>query len=231
MNDSQLVLPNWPDALNDEFKKEYMLELKKFLASELDKGKCIYPHGKEMFSSFHATPFSKVKVVLIGQDPYHGPGQAHGLCFSVKPGVRPPPSLVNIYKELQSDLGITPVSHGYLMSWAEQGVLMLNAVLSVEQGKAASHQGKGWEIFTDKVVEILNMQKEHLVFLLWGAYAQAKGASVDRSRHLVLESPHPSPFSANRGFLGNRHFSKTNQYLQQHGLAPINWQLPASVSL
>jgi uracil-DNA glycosylase len=166
-----------------------------------------------------------VRVVILGQDPYHGPGQAHGLCFSVQPGVEIPPSLRNIYKELASDLGIAPARHGCLQSWAAQGVLLLNAVLSVEAGRAGSHQGRGWEQFTDRIIALLNERREHLVFMLWGSHAQKKGQFIDRSRHLVLESPHPSPLSASRGFLGNRHFSRANQYLQAQGRAPADWRV------
>ena len=220
---------DWMSVLGQEFEKGYMKDLKSFLANELKKKKVLFPHGKDIFSAFEWTPFRKVKVVVIGQDPYHGAGQAHGLCFSVRPGVRTPPSLKNIYKEINSDLGIAPVEHGYLESWAKEGVLLLNNVLTVEKGKAASHQNQGWEVFTDKVVEVLNKEKKNLVFLLWGSHAQRKGYTVDRQRHLVLESAHPSPFSAHRGFLGNRHFSKTNKYLKSVGRGEVNWQLPEKV--
>jgi uracil-DNA glycosylase len=182
-----------------------------------------------IFNALNSTPLDQVRVVILGQDPYHNPGQAHGLCFSVLPGVAPPPSLLNIYKELERDLGLLPPAHGCLQSWAEQGVLLLNAVLTVERFKAASHQGKGWERFTDRIVSVLNERKDGLVFLLWGAYAQKKGQIISRKRHLVLESAHPSPLSAYRGFLGNGHFSKTNIWLGEHGQAPINWQLPVHV--
>ncbi|MEC8623791.1 MAG: uracil-DNA glycosylase [Bdellovibrionota bacterium] len=221
---------DWMDVLGEEFLKDYMVNLRAFLAAEISQKKILYPHGKDIFSAFDLTPFQKVKVIIIGQDPYHGPGQAHGLSFSVRPGVRVPPSLQNIYKELESDLGIKPVCHGYLESWAKEGVLMLNNVLTVEKSKAGSHQNKGWEHFTDKVVEILNEQKENLVFLLWGAHAQRKGEKLNRKRHLVLESPHPSPFSAHRGFLGNKHFSKVNLYLDKMGLKKVDWSLPEHVS-
>ena len=220
---------DWMDILGEEFLKDYMVALKGFLAAEIAHKKVLYPHGQDIFSAFSLTPFQKVKVVIIGQDPYHGPGQAHGLSFSVRPGVRVPPSLQNIYKELESDLGIKPVNHGYLKNWAREGVLMLNNVLTVEKSKAGSHQNKGWEQFTDKVVEVLNEQKENLVFLLWGAHAQRKGEKLDRKKHLILESPHPSPFSAHRGFLGNKHFSKVNFYLDKVGLERINWALPEQV--
>jgi uracil-DNA glycosylase len=220
---------DWMNILGQEFKKDYMNNLRSFLKSELKSKKIIFPHGKDIFSAFDWTPFKEVKIVIIGQDPYHGLGQAHGLCFSVRPGVRPPPSLMNIYKEMKSDLGLGPVKHGHLESWSKEGVLLLNNVLTVEKGKAASHQNKGWEIFTDKVVEVLNQEKKNLVFLLWGSHAQRKGQNVDRTRHLVLESPHPSPFSAHRGFLGNKHFSKANKYLHDTGVGAINWTLPEEV--
>lgn len=218
--------PSWKRVLLDEFEQPYMKDLKMFLRREIAAGKTIYPRPSEYFNSFQHAPFKKVKVVILGQDPYHGPGQAHGLCFSVRPGVAPPPSLLNIYKELKADVGAIPPDHGYLMPWEDQGVLLLNAVLTVEAGKAASHQGKGWERFTDRAIHELNAQREHLVFILWGAYAQKKGAFIDRTKHFVIESPHPSPLSASRGFLGSRPFSKANAYLQNHGLEPINWQLP-----
>lgn len=218
---------SWRELLQAEFNAPYMQTLREFLLREKQQGKHIYPPGKEIFHALNATAFEKVKVVIIGQDPYHGPGQAHGLCFSVKPGVAIPPSLANIYKELQSDLDLQPPGHGCLESWAEQGVLLLNAVLTVQAAAAASHQGKGWERFTDSVIEVLNSQRHNLVFMLWGAYAQRKGAMIDRQRHLLLESTHPSPLSAHRGFFGNRHFSRCNAYLQEHGITPIDWQLPA----
>ena len=218
---------SWKQLLLAEFYQPYMQQLKEFLEEQFAAGKTIYPRGKEMFAALNLTPFPRVKVVILGQDPYHGPNQAHGLCFSVRPGNRVPPSLQNIYKELRDDVGFTPPSHGYLRSWAAQGVLLLNATLSVEKGRAGSHQGKGWERFTDRVVALLNEQGQHLVFLLWGSYAQKKGAIIDRHRHLVLQAPHPSPMSANRGFFGCRHFSRTNEYLSAHGKDPIDWQLPA----
>ena len=222
---------SWRRALGDEFSAEYMQALRAFLKSEIDSGKTIYPKSNEWFAAFDHTPFDKVKVVILGQDPYHGPGQAHGLCFSVRPGVRPPPSLLNIFKELKTDLGIAPPVHGYLMNWADQGVLLLNAVLTVREGQAASHQKKGWERFTDKVVHALNDKRESLVFLLWGAYAQKKGAFIDRKKHFVLESAHPSPLSASRGFLGSRPFSQINRFLNSKGLAGIDWGIPAQVPL
>lgn len=220
----------WRELLATEFSAPYMQDLREFLLQEKQRGKRIYPPGDEIFHALNATSFDHVKVIILGQDPYHGPGQAHGLCFSVRPGVVIPPSLSNIYKELQSDLGCLPPKHGCLEYWAQQGVLLLNAVLTVEASSAASHQGKGWERFTDRIIETLNAQRNNLVFLLWGAYAQKKGAMIDRQRHLVLESRHPSPLSAHRGFFGNRHFSRCNSYLQANDIAPIDWQLPASIA-
>lgn len=216
----------WKAHLAGEFDKEYMHALKAFLVAEKEAGKVIYPKGGEYFRAMDLTSFEDVKVVILGQDPYHGPGQAHGLCFSVRPDVRIPPSLVNMYKELQADLGIPPAQHGFLEHWAKQGVLMLNSVLTVEHKQAASHQGRGWEQFTDRVIAELNEQRENLVFILWGSYAQRKGQYIDRSRHLVLQSVHPSPLSAHRGFFGSRPFSQTNDYLTSKGLQPIDWQLP-----
>lgn len=219
----------WQAELAGEFAQPYMQQLKAFLQQQKQAQKVIFPHSSNWFHALETTPLSNVKVVILGQDPYHQPGQAHGLCFSVKPGVAIPPSLLNIYKELNSDLGIKPVSHGYLESWAQQGVLLLNAVLTVEQNQANAHQGKGWEQFTDKVIATVNDQRRNVVFMLWGSYAQKKGAMIDTSKHQVLKAPHPSPLSAHRGFLGCRHFSQANQYLQKHGQTPIEWQLPASV--
>lgn len=218
---------SWREQLEPEFRQDYMQQLRAFLAEEKRQGKLVFPPGNRIFAAFDHTPFDKVKVVIVGQDPYHGPGQAHGLCFSVPRGVPVPPSLVNIYKELASDLGIAMPAHGCLESWANQGVLLINSVLTVEAGRAGSHQGKGWERFTDKVIERLNQEREYVVFLLWGAYAQRKGALIDRQRHCVLQAPHPSPLSAHRGFLGCRHFSAANRYLQQHHILPIDWSLPA----
>jgi uracil-DNA glycosylase len=217
---------DWLAVLGGEFEQPYMQNLKAFLAEEKAQGKVIYPHSSDWFNAFKYTPLNQLKVVILGQDPYHGPNQAHGLCFSVRPGVKTPPSLVNIYKELQSDLGIQPVNHGYLTSWAKQGVLMINAVLTVEQANAGSHQKKGWEQFTDKVIHVINEQLDGVVFLLWGSYAQKKAAFVDQNKHLVLKSVHPSPLSAHRGFFGNHQFSQVNNFLIQHGKQPINWQLP-----
>ena len=218
--------PDWQQALQTEFEAPYMQDLKQFLRSEKDKQKVIYPHSANWFHALETTPLNEVKVVILGQDPYHQPGQAHGLCFSVQPGIKIPPSLMNIYKELNSDLDIKPVNHGYLESWARQGVLLLNAVLTVEDSNANSHQGKGWELFTDKVIETINEQRNNVVFMLWGSYAQRKGTMIDSGKHLVLKAPHPSPLSAHRGFFGCRHFSQANQYLENHGMKPINWQLP-----
>ncbi len=216
---------SWKALLQPEFERDYMRQLRAFLLQEKQAGKQVFPAGRDMFNALNSTPFDQVRVVILGQDPYHGPGQAHGLCFSVQPGVEIPPSLRNIYKELASDLGIAPARHGCLQSWAAQGVLLLNAVLSVEAGRAGSHQGRGWEQFTDRIIALLNERREHLVFMLWGSHAQKKGQFIDRSRHLVLESPHPSPLSASRGFLGNRHFSRANQYLQAQGRAPADWRV------
>ena len=216
---------SWKAPLQSEFDAPYMAGLKDFLVAERDKGKRIFPKGSEWFHALDATPLEKVRVVILGQDPYHGEGQAHGLCFSVKPGVRPPPSLINIYKEMKSDLGLEPPSHGNLEAWARQGVLLLNAVLTVEAGLAASHQGKGWERFTDAVIRLVNDQPRPVVFILWGSYAQRKAAFVDRQRHLVLASPHPSPLSAHNGFFGSRPFSKANEFLIANGQDPIDWDL------
>ncbi len=221
-----MIEPQWQKKLNSEFKKDYMKNLKAFLAEEASQNKVVYPSYQDVYAAFKASPFEKTKVVIIGQDPYHGPGQAHGLSFSVQPGVKTPPSLVNIYKELNKDLNFKIPDHGHLQSWANQGVLLLNAVLTVEKAKAASHQKKGWEQFTDKVIEILNTEKENLVFLLWGSSAHKKGINIDTSKHLVLKSVHPSPLSAHRGFFGNHHFSKTNEYLISKNIKPINWQIP-----
>jgi uracil-DNA glycosylase len=217
---------SWKAPLLPEFQSDYMAQLKAFLVAEKAAGREIFPQGSLWFRALDLTPLDRVRVVILGQDPYHGPGQAHGLCFSVKPGVRPPPSLVNIYKELQSDLGIARPRHGFLEHWADQGVLLLNSVLTVEMAKPASHQGKGWERFTDAVIRLVNAKDEPVVFLLWGAYAQKKAAFVDTSRHLVLKAAHPSPLSAHNGFLGCRHFSQCNAYLEAQGLEPIDWALP-----
>jgi len=215
--------PGWKNCLQDEFHQPYMQALRSFLLQRKKQGAVIYPPGALIFNALDSTPFDQVKVVILGQDPYHGPGQAHGLCFSVQDGVQAPPSLVNIFKEIESDLGVPCTSNGNLQRWAAQGVLLLNAVLTVEQGQAGSHQGKGWERFTDRIVAELNQHRNNLVFLLWGSYAARKGDAIDRSRHLVLKAPHPSPLSAHRGFFGCRHFSRANSYLQEHGLKPIHW--------
>ncbi len=216
---------SWRNQLKDQFDLPYMLSLMAFLIKEQQADKLIYPNIAEIFAAFDQTPFEKVKIVIIGQDPYHGESQAHGLSFSVPHGIKIPPSLVNIYKELSSDLSFNKPEHGNLQAWAEQGVLLLNAVLTVEHQKPASHQGQGWEQFTDAVIARLNSEREHLVFLLWGKYAQQKGQNIDKERHLVLQSVHPSPLSAYRGFFGCQHFSKANEYLEQFGQAPIQWQI------
>ncbi|MFW6340880.1 MAG: uracil-DNA glycosylase [Wenzhouxiangella sp.] len=218
--------PEWLDVLADEFEQDYMLALKRFLLARKQAGAAVYPPGPEIFNALNSTPLSRVRVVILGQDPYHGPGQAHGLCFSVRKGVAPPPSLVNIFRELQSDLGLAVPDHGHLQSWAAQGVLLLNAVLTVERGQAGAHQGKGWERFTDAVVARVNQRCEHVVFLLWGAQAQRKGSAIDTRRHLVLKAPHPSPLSAHRGFFGCRHFSRANAWLAEKGIDPVDWTLP-----
>jgi uracil-DNA glycosylase len=203
-----------------------MHDLKRFLLAERERGKHIFPKGGEWFRALDLTPPEHVRVVILGQDPYHGQGQAHGLCFSVRHGVRPPPSLVNIFKEMESDLGIRPARHGFLEHWAEQGVLLLNSVLTVEMGRAASHRERGWERFTDRIVREVNEKTEPVVFMLWGSYAQKKAAFVDTSRHLVLKAAHPSPLSAHSGFFGCRHFSRANAFLESRGLKPIDWALP-----
>jgi len=218
--------PGWRERLRGEFEQPYMSELKRFLLAERERGRRIFPKGSEWFRALDLTPLEQVRVVILGQDPYHGAGQAHGLCFSVQPGVPPPPSLVNIFKELESDLGIRPARHGLLDHWARQGVLLLNSVLTVEMGRAASHRDRGWERFTDAIVAAVNAKPEPVVFLLWGSYAQKKAAFVDQSRHLVLKAPHPSPLSAHSGFFGCRHFSKANAFLENRGLPPIDWALP-----
>lgn len=217
---------SWKAPLQDEFNAPYMQALRTFLVAEKAAGKRIFPKGGEWFRALDLTPLDAVRVVILGQDPYHGAGQAHGLCFSVQPGVRTPPSLVNIYKELQSDLGIAPARHGFLEHWAQQGVLLLNSVLTVEMGQAASHQVRGWERFTDAIIRLVNAKPEPVVFMLWGSYAQKKAAFVDTTRHLVLKAAHPSPLSAHSGFLGCRHFSKANGFLVARGMSPINWVLP-----
>lgn len=229
--DTLKLEPSWKARVGDYLARPDMQHLSEFLRAELRAGKTIYPPPKKIFAALDTTPFDDVKVVIIGQDPYHGPDQAHGLCFSVMPGVQIPPSLDNMLKEIQSDVGIPRPEHGCLISWARQGVLLLNSVLTVERGKPESHKGKGWEGFTDAVVDHLNRERENLVFLLWGSYAQQKGKLVDGRRHLVLKAPHPSPLSAHRGFFGSRHFSKTNKWLQDHDLAPLDWRLPPVADL
>ncbi|MBB3134304.1 uracil-DNA glycosylase [Rhizobium pisi] len=228
MSDTSVSLEeSWKAALAGEFSSPYMQQLKSFLVEQKQVGKRIFPRGSEYFRALDLTPVTQVKAVILGQDPYHGLGQAHGLCFSVRPGVRIPPSLVNIYKEMETDLGIAPARHGFLEHWARQGVLLLNSVLTVEEGQAAAHQGKGWERFTDAVIRKVNDECESVVFMLWGSYAQRKAAFVDTARHLVLKAPHPSPLSAHNGFFGCKHFSKANAFLQSRGREPIDWQLPA----
>jgi len=225
--------PSWLEPLRKEFDDPYMQALRQFLVTEKQAGKRIFPRSNNWFRALDLTPLEDVRIVILGQDPYHGEGQAHGLCFSVQPGVRIPPSLVNIYKEMENDLGIPPARHGFLEHWAQQGVLLLNAVLTVQMGMAASHQGRGWERFTDAVIRLVNARPEPVVFMLWGSYAQKKAAFVDSvdkgGRHLVLKAVHPSPLSAYAGFFGCGHFSKANAFLKAHGQKPIDWQLPAQV--
>lgn len=220
--------PSWLNRLEPEFQQPYMRQLKQFLLREKQQGKVIFPPSRQIFNAFNSTPLDQVKVVILGQDPYHGPNQAHGLCFSVQPGVDIPPSLQNIFKELERDLGCPRPNHGCLQHWAEQGVLLLNATLTVERGRAGSHQRQGWEVFTDKAIELVNREREGVVFLLWGGYARKKAQFVDRQKHLVLDAPHPSPLSAHRGFIGCGHFSRANDYLAQRGEARIDWCLPSN---
>jgi uracil-DNA glycosylase len=215
--------PSWLTHLQQEFDSAYMHELKAFLLAQKQQSRIIYPPGSLIFNALNSTPLNEVRVVILGQDPYHGPGQAHGLCFSVPQGVKTPPSLMNIFKEIKQDLGIENQSAD-LTSWAKQGVLLLNSVLTVEKARAASHQGKGWERFTDQVIQAINQHQQHVVFMLWGSYAQKKGAHIDTARHLVLKAPHPSPLSAHRGFLGCRHFSQCNAFLEAHHKIPVDWQ-------
>ena len=216
---------SWKGPLRAQFDAPYMVALKVFLSTERRAGKTIYPKGSEWFAALDATSLENVHVVILGQDPYHGEGQAHGLCFSVQSGVRPPPSLLNIYKEMKTDLGLAPPNHGNLKSWAEQGVLLLNSVLTVEAGRAASHQGKGWERFTDAIIQLVNDQPHPVVFVLWGSYAQKKASFVDRTKHLVLKSVHPSPLSAHNGFFGSKPFSQANAFLKAKGRHEIDWRL------
>lgn len=223
-----IINNSWQDILADEFQKPYYQDLREFLKQEYATQK-IHPDMYHMFEALQITPYEKVKIVILGQDPYHGPNQAHGLSFSVQPGVKVPPSLQNIYKELQNDLGISPVNHGYLVPWAEQGVLLLNTVLTVRQGQAYSHQGKGWEQLTDKVIEKLNERQDPVVFILWGKPAQKKISMIDTSKHVIIKSVHPSPLSAHRGFFGSKPFSQANNALVALGKTPIDWQLPQEV--
>ena len=228
MNAPVTLEPSWKQRVGEYLQRPDMQSLAAFLREQKRAGKRLYPPGPDIFNAFAHTPFDAVRVVILGQDPYHAPGQAHGLCFSVRPGVRVPPSLDNIFREIERDLGIPRPPHGCLMPWAEQGVLLLNAVLTVEAGHAGAHQGKGWEGFTDAAIAALNREREGLVFLLWGAFAQRKGALIDRQRHCVLSAVHPSPLSAHRGFMGCGHFSAANRYLQARGQPPIDWSLPSS---
>lgn len=224
-SDAVQIEAGWKAQLEGEFRKAYFQSIRYFLKQEKEKGKIIYPPGTLIFNAYNLTPFNKVKIVILGQDPYHGPGQAHGLSFSVPVGIKPPPSLVNIFKEIKNDLGYNPPGHGNLENWAKQGVFLLNAMLTVEKDKPASHQNIGWQYFTDATISALSNHRENLVFLLWGAFAQQKSQLIDQKKHLVLMSPHPSPFSADRGFFGCKHFSKANAYLTQHKMEGINWQL------
>ena len=219
-----VIEESWKTILADEFNATYFAQLKAFLVEE-KAAFTVYPPGSQIFAAFNFTPFHKVRVVILGQDPYHGPGQAHGLCFSVPYRIQPPPSLQNIFKEIHNDLGIPVPSHGNLEKWAQQGVLLLNATLTVRAHLAGSHQNKGWETFTDAAIRKLSSERQNLVFLLWGNYAMAKEKLIDATKHLILKSAHPSPLSASRGFFGNRHFSKTNDYLKAHGIQPIDWAL------
>jgi len=225
MNQNVNLEKSWKDLLNEEFEKFYFIELKKFLLEEKSKGIIIFPPGSQIFAALNHTPFDKVKVVLLGQDPYHGIGQANGLCFSVNDGVKFPPSLQNIFKELKEDCRCEISASGNLIKWAEQGVLLLNATLTVRENEAGSHQNKGWETFTDTIIKTISDKKENIVFILWGRFAQSKETLIDSSKHLILKAAHPSPFSAYNGFFGCKHFSKTNSYLKEKKLTEINWQL------
>jgi uracil-DNA glycosylase len=233
MNDTARVKlePSWKSRIGDYLQRPEMQALAAFLRAEKQAGKRIYPPGPEIFAAFAHTPFDAVRVVILGQDPYHGLGQAHGLCFSVRPGVRVPPSLENIFKEIQRDLGVARPDHGCLTPWADRGVLLLNSVLTVEEGRAGAHANRGWEGFTDAAIDALNREREGLVFLLWGSYAQRKGQLIDTERHCVLSSVHPSPLSAHRGFIGCGHFSAANRYLEARDQPSIDWSLPSRASL
>lgn len=220
----QILKNDWHDLMKDEFKKDYYLKLRQFLISEY-KTRTIYPDMYDIFNALHYTPYKDVKAVILGQDPYHGPNQAHGLSFSVKPGVPAPPSLVNIYKELNSDIGCYIPNNGYLKKWADQGVMLLNTVLTVRAGQANSHKGKGWEYITDRVISLLNDREDPVIFILWGSHAQAKQSIITNPQHYIIKSPHPSPLSASRGFFGSRPFSKTNDFLMSIGKEPIDWQI------
>jgi uracil-DNA glycosylase len=222
---AKILHNDWEVVLGQEFAKPYYQELRSFLKEQYTSQQ-VYPDKAHIFNAMHFTPFSNVKVVIIGQDPYHGAGQAHGLCFSVKPGIAVPPSLQNIYKELQSDIGCPPPRHGCLESWARQGVLLLNTVLTVREGAPNSHKGKGWELFTDRIIQALNERSEPVAFVLWGSHAQAKGSSIDVQKHFILRAPHPSPLSAHRGFFGSRPFSQINAWLSQQGREVIDWNIP-----
>lgn len=219
--------PDWLRLLGDEFEQDYMRELADFLRRRRGEGAVLYPPPAEIFKAFWYTPPEDVAVVILGQDPYHNPGQAHGLCFSVRPDVAVPPSLRNIFQEQRDDLGVEKPSHGSLVAWARRGVLLLNSVLTVESGQAGSHQGRGWERFTDRVIDVINARERPVVFMLWGSYAQKKGAAIDASRHCVLRAPHPSPLSAHRGFFGCRHFSAANDFLRGRGMGDLDWTLPS----
>lgn len=232
MSENRIRLESsWRARVGDWLLRDDMAALAAFLRERKARGAQVFPPGPEIFAAFQATPFDAVQVVVLGQDPYHGAGQAHGLCFSVRPGISIPPSLDNIFKEIGRDLGLPRPDHGCLLPWAQRGVLLLNAVLTVEEGRAGAHQGKGWEGFTDHVVDVLNRERDGLVFLLWGSYAQAKGRMIDTRRHRVLRAPHPSPLSAHRGFFGCGHFSAANDYLARQGRSPIDWSLPPRTAL
>jgi uracil-DNA glycosylase len=225
MSDNVNIDPSWKAILSNEFSQPYFAGIKQFILNEKQKGKRVYPPGSQIFNAFNLTPFEKVKVVILGQDPYHGAGQAHGLSFSVPQGIAQPPSLVNIFKELKSDLGIDPPHHGNLEAWAKQGVLLLNAVLTVNDAEAASHKNAGWEKYTDAVIRTISERKEHVVFILWGRFAQNKESLIDKTKHLIIKSAHPSPLSAHAGFFGSGPFSKTNAYLKENGIQEIDWRL------